>query len=126
MPEWQRPIQHHDRMVTTSTIHGMASFSTGTKRPLINEGAPAQPGQHFTAYSSSMLSRLPGSRQQRRSDAPVLVLPNGQFEMTAHIGVVLNRVYAQHKHHPEVSRVFGGPDARLVVAYTCCPSHSIC
>jgi hypothetical protein len=38
--------------------------------------------------------------------------------MTARIGVVLNRVYAQHKHHPEVSRVFGGPDARLVVAYT--------
>jgi hypothetical protein len=48
----------------------------------------------------------------------VLVLPNGQFEMTARIGVVLNRVYAQYKHHPQVAKVFGGPAARLVVAYT--------
>jgi hypothetical protein len=30
---------------------------------------------------------------------PVLVLSNGQFEMTAHIAAVLNRVYARHKHH---------------------------
>jgi hypothetical protein len=29
-----------------------------------------------------------------------------------------HHVYAQYKHHPEVSRVFGGPAARLVVAYT--------
>jgi hypothetical protein len=48
----------------------------------------------------------------------VLVLPNGQSEMTTRIGVVLNRVYAQYKYHPEVSRYFGGPAARLVVAYT--------
>jgi hypothetical protein len=38
--------------------------------------------------------------------------------MTARIGVVLNHVYAQHKHHPEVLRVFGGPAARLAVT-TC-------
>jgi hypothetical protein len=90
---------------------------------LLDRGFPAHQLQRwFDAVDHScriaLLSRPPGSRQQRRSDAPVLVLPNGQFEMTARIGVVLNRVYAQYKHHPEVSRVFCGPAAHLVVAYT--------
>jgi hypothetical protein len=49
---------------------------------------------------------------------PVLVLQNGQFEMTAHIAAVLNRVYAAHKHEPAVAKIFGGSDARLIVAYT--------
>jgi hypothetical protein len=77
---------------------------------LLDRGYPAHQLQRwFDAVDHScritLLSRPPGARQQRRSDAPVLVLPNGQFEMTARIGVVLNRVYAQYKHHPEVSRV---------------------
>jgi hypothetical protein len=90
---------------------------------LLDRGYPARQLQSwFDAVDHScriaLLGRPPGTRQRRRSDAPVLVLPNGQFEMTARIGVVLNRVYTQYKHNPEVSRVFGGPAARLVVAYT--------
>jgi hypothetical protein len=50
----------------------------------------------------------------------VLVLSNGQFEMTAHIAAaVLNRVYARHKHHePAAANIFGGSQAKLIVAYT--------
>jgi hypothetical protein len=48
---------------------------------------------------------------------PVLVLPNGQFEMTVSLANVINSVYSRHKHHPEVASLFGGPDARLLVAY---------
>jgi hypothetical protein len=90
---------------------------------LLDRGYPAgQLKSWFAAVDHScrvaLLTRTAGSRQQRRRDAPVLVLPNGQFEMTARICVVLNRVYAQYKHHPAVAKDFGGPDARLVVAYT--------
>jgi hypothetical protein len=49
---------------------------------------------------------------------PVLVLPNGQFKMTARVAVVLNRVFAAHKHEADVASIFGGSDARLIVAYT--------
>jgi hypothetical protein len=49
---------------------------------------------------------------------PVLVLSNGQFEMTAHIAAVLNLVYARHKHHEPVANIFGGSQAKLIVAYT--------
>ena len=56
--------------------------------------------------------------QRRSSVGPVLVLPNGQFEMTARIAAVLNRVYAAHKHQPAVTDIFGGSTARLIVAYT--------
>ena len=49
---------------------------------------------------------------------PVLVLSNGQFEMIAHIAAVLNRVYARHKHHEPVANIFGGSQAKLIVAYT--------
>jgi hypothetical protein len=47
----------------------------------------------------------------------VLVLPMGQFEMTAYIAAVLNRLYAAHKQHPAVAIIFGGSNARLIVAY---------
>jgi ABC-type histidine transport system ATPase subunit len=49
---------------------------------------------------------------------PVLVLSDGQFEMTAHAAAVLNRVYARHKHHEPVANIFGGSQAKLIVAYT--------
>ena len=49
---------------------------------------------------------------------PVLVLPNGQFEMTISLANVINDVYARHKHDPSVASLFGGADdARLLVAY---------
>jgi len=43
----------------------------------------------------------------------VLVLPNGQFEMTARISAVINRVFAQHSHHAEVASIFGGSQAKI-------------
>jgi hypothetical protein len=39
----------------------------------------------------------PRKRHCLAGQPPVLVLSNGQFEMTAHIAAVLNRVYARHK-----------------------------
>jgi hypothetical protein len=50
--------------------------------------------------------------------SPLLVLPNGQFEMTARVAAMLNRVPAAHKHEADVATIFGGSDARLTVAYT--------
>jgi hypothetical protein len=38
--------------------------------------------------------------------------------MTAHVAAVLNRVYARHKHQEPVAKIFGGSQARLIVAYT--------
>lgn len=64
------------------------------------------------------LLQRPVGTKRHSSVPPVLVLPNGQFEMTARIAAVVNRVYAAHKHEPAVASVFGGPDARLLVAYT--------
>jgi hypothetical protein len=64
-----------------------------------------------------LLARL-CKHQPLASQPPVLVLANGQFEMTAHISAVLNRVYAQHNHQPPVADIFGGSQARLIVAYT--------
>jgi hypothetical protein len=51
------------------------------------------------------------------STPPVLVVPNGQFEMCVSLATVINGVYAQHKQHPAVASLFGGPEARLLVAY---------
>ena len=48
---------------------------------------------------------------------PVLVLPNGQFEMTISLASVVNSVFARHKHHAAVAQLFGGVDARILVAY---------
>jgi hypothetical protein len=31
---------------------------------------------------------------------------------------VLNRVFAAHKHEADVASIFGGTDAKLIVAYT--------
>jgi hypothetical protein len=64
------------------------------------------------------LLNKPRKQQQLAGQPPVLVLANGQFEMTAHVSAVLNRVYAQHKHHEPVANIFGGSQARLIVAYT--------
>jgi hypothetical protein len=60
----------------------------------------------------------PRKRHCLAGQPPVLVLSNGQFEMTAHIAAVLNRVYARHKHHEPVANIFGGSQAKLIVAYT--------
>lgn len=51
------------------------------------------------------------------SAPPVLVVPNGQFEMCVSLATVINNVYDQHKQHPAVASLFGGPEARLLVAY---------
>ena len=54
-----------------------------------------------------------------QSDPPVLVLPsNGQFEMVVSLGRVVNGVFAKHKHHPEFANIFGGPEGKVIVAYT--------
>lgn len=53
-----------------------------------------------------------------KSDPPVLVLPNGQFEMVVSLGRVVNGVFDKHKHHPELANIFGGPEGRVIVAYT--------
>jgi hypothetical protein len=34
------------------------------------------------------------------------------------LAAVLNRVYARHKHHEPVANIFGGIQAKLIVAYT--------
>jgi hypothetical protein len=54
----------------------------------------------------------PRKRHCLAGQPPVLVLSNGQFEMTAHIAAVLNRVYARHKHHEPVANIFGGSQAK--------------
>ena len=53
-----------------------------------------------------------------QSDPPVLVLPNGQFQMVVSLGRVVNGVLAKHKHHPELANIFGGPEGKVIVAYT--------
>jgi hypothetical protein len=75
----------------------------------------------FAAVSHSCRVELlacPPGRKRNASVPPVLVLPNGQFEMTAHIASVLRRVYAAYRHDPDVSSIFGGADPKLIVAYT--------
>lgn len=63
-----------------------------------------------------LLSR-PLRRKQLGYQPPVLVLPNGQFEMTARIGTVLNRVLNKHKHVNVVAEIFGATQPKLTVAY---------
>jgi hypothetical protein len=65
----------------------------------------------------SVLCRPLEGRERRSSQPPVLVLPNGQFQMTANIASVLHRVYAAYKQHPAVATNFGGSSVRLIVAY---------
>lgn len=64
-------------------------------------------------------SRRRGRAQQ--SAPPVFVLPNGLVETAANFGAVINQVYAQHKHAPEVSDVFDGAQ-HITVAYKGLPS----
>ena len=89
---------------------------------LLDRGYPKHRLQSwFAAVEHSCRAELlsrPAARLQQGCQPPVLVLPNGQFEMRARISDVLNRVYAQHKHSPEVAAVFGGSNARLIVAYS--------
>ena len=66
----------------------------------------------------AMLSSAPRVSRRDSRSYPVLVLPNGQFEMTASIGKVVNRVFARHKHHETVAALFGGPDAKVTVAFS--------
>lgn len=49
--------------------------------------------------------------------APVLVLPNGQLEMSASLAHVVNSVFARYKQEPLVTELFGGADSRVIVAY---------
>ena len=89
---------------------------------LLDRGYPKHQLQSwFAAVEHSCRAELlsrPAVRLQQPCQPPVLVLPNGQFEMRARISDVLSRVYAQHKHNPEVAAVFGGSNARLIVAYS--------
>ena len=48
----------------------------------------------------------------------MLVMPNGQFEMTAQVAAVLNRIAAAYKHETDAAFILGGTDAKLIVAYT--------
>lgn len=89
---------------------------------LLDRGYPQrQLESWFTAIDHScrvtLLSR-PCRQLCRVIQPPVLVLPYGQFEMTARISHVLNRVYDTYKQQPEVTAIFGGKDTRLVVAYS--------
>jgi hypothetical protein len=75
----------------------------------------------FAAVPHSCRAELllrPVGIRRKAGVPPVLVLPNGQFEMTAHIAAVVNRVYAAHRHEPDVAKIFGGATAKLIVAYT--------
>jgi hypothetical protein len=89
---------------------------------LLDRGYPLhQLKSWFAAVDHSCRVDMLGKQSQPKQQAcqpPVLVLPNGQFEMRARISDVLNRVYAQHKHIPEVAAIFGGSNARLIVAYS--------
>ncbi len=49
------------------------------------------------------------------------LLELGLVETAANLGAVINQVYAQHKHAPEVSDIFNGADI-VVVAYKGLPS----
>jgi hypothetical protein len=95
---------------------------------LVDRGYPVSQLQRWFAAVDhacrvDLLCRPSGARERRSSQPPVLVLPNGQFEMTANIAAVLNRVYAAYKHHPAVATIFGGSSARLIVAY--CKNRSL-
>ena len=47
----------------------------------------------------------------------MLVLPNGQLEMSASLAHVVNSVFAHYKQEPLVTELFGGADSRIIVAY---------
>ncbi len=89
---------------------------------LLDRGYPLRQLQSwFDAVDHSCrvaLLNKPSGTRRTACQQPVLVLPNGQFEMTAHIAAVLNRVFSKHKHQSEVAAIFGGSTAKLVVAYT--------
>lgn len=89
---------------------------------LVDRGYPvSQLKKWFAAVDHACRVRWlhPTTGPKRKAGMPpVLVLPNGQFEMTAHVAAVLNRVFAAHKHEADVASIFGGTDAKLIVAYT--------
>jgi hypothetical protein len=77
---------------------------------LVDRGYPVSQLQRWFAAVDhacrvDLLSRPSGERERRSSQPPVLVLPNGQFEMTANIAAVLNCMYAAHKHHAAVATI---------------------
>jgi hypothetical protein len=74
----------------------------------------------FAQVQHSDRARLlerPVQTEASQGVAPVLVVPNGQFEMTISLANVINDVYDRYKHNAEVASLFGGPNARLLVAY---------
>lgn len=108
--------------VTNTQLSGFLHMKQLFMQRLLDRGYPAHKLQGwFDAVQHTcrqrILSQLPRNRQ-RQYQPPVLVLPNGQFEMTARIAVVLNRVYAQYSHHSEIAAIFGGAAGRITVAYT--------
>ena len=64
---------------------------------------------------NKQLAALPVGAQQ--SVPPLLVMPNGQFEMRASLSKVVNAVYARHKQHEAVASLFGGPQGKITVAF---------
>jgi hypothetical protein len=69
--------------------------------------------------SVGLLCRPSKGGEQRSSQPPVLVLPNGQLQMTANNAAVLNRVYAAYKQHPAVATIFGGVRQQCTVTDCC-------
>ena len=92
------------------------------RQRLVDRGYPVSKLQQWFALVDHScrvgLLAAPVGAKRLAGHPPVLVLSNGQFEMTARVAAVLNRVYAAHKHEPTVASIFGGSTARLVVAYT--------
>lgn len=108
--------------VTNTQLSGFQHMKQLFMQRLLDRGYPAHKLQSWFdsvqhTCRQRILSQPPRSRRWRYQP-PVLVLPNGQFEMTAGIAVVLNRVYAQYRQHAEVANIFGGPEGKITVAYT--------
>lgn len=108
---------------TNTTAAGFHHMRSLFYSRLLDRGYPAsvldklfQLVQH--ADRQAMLSAAPRVSRRDSRSYPVLVLPNGQFEMTASIGRVVNRVFARHKHHETVAALFGGTDAKVTVAFS--------
>ena len=109
--------------VTDTLPAGFEKMKSLFHQRLLERGYPAAAlASWFALVTHADRTRLFDKEQPTdaapQSDPPVLVLPNGQFEMMVSLGQVVNGVFAKHKHHPEVAHIFGGPDGKVTVAYT--------
>jgi hypothetical protein len=85
------------------TTHGLSTKCKSQQPPTpANQPVLVLSCTHDSTFDL-LVSRL--SLSCLAGQPPVLVLSNGQFEMTAHIAAVLNHVYARHKHHEPVANI---------------------